>query len=87
MADKIKPVPIIKINRQNMGYSKSKNFQVKEILSKATKTKNIPSVKIKLIEAAITFEIKNKYLGTVTFVIIPALEIIEDIPLLVASLK
>lgn len=87
MADKIKPVPIIKINRQKIGYSKSKNFQVKEILSKAIKTKNIPSVKIKLIEAAITFETKNKYLGTVTFVIIPALEIIEDIPLLVASLK
>ena len=38
-------------------------------------------------EAAMIFEIKNKYLGTVTFVMIPALDMIEDIPLLVASLK
>jgi hypothetical protein len=86
-ADKINPVPIIKMNKQIIGYSNIINFQVNAIFSNATNMKKITNVKIKLIDAAITLEIKNKYLGTVTFVIIPALEIIEDIPLLVASLK
>ena len=62
-------------------------FQVSFILSANAKTKNIINVKRKLIEAAIILDIKNKYFGVFTFVIIPEFDIMEDIPVFVASLK
>jgi hypothetical protein len=86
-ADNIKPVPTISTNRHIIGKITNMNFQVMVIRYATTNMKKITNVKRKLIDAAIIFEIKKRYLGAFTFVIIPAFDVIDCIPLSVASLK
>ena len=80
-------MPTISTNKHTIGNIININFQVIVILYAITNIKNITSVSRKLIDAAIIFDIRNKYFGAFTFVIIPAFDVIDCIPLSVASLK
>jgi hypothetical protein len=86
-ADKINPIPILKIIKQPTGYTRHKNFAVNGNPSAKTKTKNMISVRAKLINEEMFFDNKKMYLGTFTLLKIPALAISEFIPLFVDSVK
>ena len=73
--------------RQRIGKTKSKNAQVNVIPSIMQKTNKIARVIPKFISEETFLENRKRYLGTFTFVKIPALPRREPIPPLVESVK
>lgn len=84
-ADKIIPIPTLKISKHIIGYISIINFQENLIPSINTKIKKTNNVSPKFIKEDTFLESKNIYLGTFILENIPELEIRELIPVLVAS--
>ena len=86
-ADKINPIPKLKIIKQAIGYKRKINFHVKAIPSAATNAKKMINVNPKLMRDETFCEKRNRYFGTFTLVKILAFPTKEFIPRLVASTK
>ena len=87
MAERMKPTPMLKTIRQRIGNRSKKNFGVKGIPSMATNRKKIIRVSPKLIREDTFLDSRNRYLGTLTLVKMPALLIRDCMPCEVDSLK
>ena len=87
IAERISPMPILKIIRQRIGNISAKNVGVKGTLSIMQKIMNTTKVMPKFIRDEMFFEKRKRYFGTLIFEKIDALSIREDMPEDVASLK
>ena len=86
-AERISPTPMLNSTSRQMGYSSRKNRHVNVMWSKAQNTKKMHSVRPKLMRVCTFLENRNRYLGTLTLVKMPALLIRDCMPCEVDSLK
>ena len=86
-ADNIIPTPILNINRQTIGYKRSRKRKLILMPSAITNTKKIIKDRPKLIKTEIFLDNKKMYLGALILVITFAFAIKACMPPLVDSLK
>jgi len=86
-ADSTSPTPMLNIVIVMIGYKRKINRQWKDTPSITTNKKNIRSIRPKLIKDATFCDSRNRYLGTLTLVMMPLFAMSEAIPWFVDSEK